>query len=289
MAGHYPIIKPSALLPGGFVAAAPGKVNRFLHVLGRLPDSYHLLETGFQFLNWCDWIHVRKKSIPGIQILHDPLRLNQSNLVYKAAEKLLHQTELGVEILIEKHLPTGGGLGGGSSDAATTLVVLNHIFDLGLNQISLQKIGIQLGADIPVFIFGQSCLAKGIGEIFEAIEWPGKRVLIVDPQIIVSTKLIFQHPKLTRDTPSCSIRAVQLDTTRNDCEAVVRFVYPKIDRLIEGLKVFGDPRLTGTGGCVFVVDPSNRFSTQDIVGDLGVVKESLLNNRSMLYTSSAVK
>ena len=289
MAGHYPIIQPSALLPGGFVAAAPGKVNRFLHVLGRLPDSYHSLETGFQFLNWCDWIHFRKKSIPGIQILHDPLKLNQSNLVYQAAEKLLHHTELGVDILIEKHLPTGGGLGGGSSDAATTLVVLNHIFDLGFNQASLQNIGIQLGADIPIFIFGQSCLAKGIGEIFEVIEWPGKRVLIVNPQIAVSTKLIFQHPKLTRDTPSCSIRASQLDTTRNDCEAVVRLVYPKIDRLIEALKILGDPRLTGTGGCVFIVDPSNRFNTQDIVGDLGLVKESLLSNRSMLYTSSAIK
>ena len=288
MAGHHPIIQPSMLLPGGVVAAAPAKINRFLHILERLPDGYHSLETGFQFVDWCDWIHFRKKSHPCIKILDDPLGLNQSNLVYQAAERLLRHTGWGVEILIEKHLPIGSGLGGGSSDAATTLVVLNHIFDLGYTQVDLRKIGIQLGADIPVFIFGQSCFASGIGEVLKAINWSGTRILIVDPQIPVSTKSIFQHPKLTRDTPSCSIRASQLDATRNDCEVLVRFMYPKIDRLMKVMKALGEPRLTGTGGCVIVVDPLHASGAQETIGELGVVKDSLLSSQSMLYTSCAM-
>ncbi len=284
MAGHYPITQPSLLLPGGIVAAAPAKINRFLHVLGQREDGYHLVETGFQFTNWCDWIHLRKVSSPGVKILDDPLKLEQSNLVFKAAEKLLHQTDFGVEILIEKNLPLGGGLGGGSSDAATTLVVVNHLFELGYTQINLQKIGIQLGADVPVFIFGQSCFASNIGEIFNAINWPGTRVLIADPKIAVSTQLIFQHPKLTRDTPSCKIRASQLQSTKNDCEKLVRFMYPKIDQLMYKMEVLGESRLTGTGGCVFIVDPANILDARKAFGDLCVLKDSLLSNRSMLYT-----
>ncbi len=288
MAGHYPITQPSLLLPGGVVAAAPAKINRFLHILGQREDGYHLVETGFQFTNWCDWIHLRKVSTPGVKILDDPLELEKSNLVFKAAEKLLRRTRFGVEIFIEKNIPAGGGLGGGSSDAATTLVGLNHLFELGHTQINLQKIGIQLGADVPVFIFGQSCFASNIGETFYAIDWPGTRVLIADPKIVVSTKLIFQHPKLTRDTPSCKIRASQLETTKNDCEKLARFVYPKIDRLMHKMEALGEPRLTGTGGCAFIVDPANLSNAQEIVGNFGVLKDSLLSNRSMLYTWGAI-
>lgn len=289
MAGHYQVTQPSTLVAGGIQAAAPGKINRFLHVIGRRDDGYHLLETGFQFVQWCDWIHFRPTEIPGVHMLDDPLGLGQKNLVVQAASQLLNQTPYGVEILIEKYLPSGGGLGGGSSDAATTLVALNEIFHLGKSNEALRAIGLGLGADVPVFIFGSSCFARGVGEKFTEVHWPGNQVLIADPQIHVSTQGIFQHPQLKRDTPSCRIRASQLDTTRNDCESLVREIYPAIDRLIDQLQVFGEPRLTGTGGCVFVVDPVNIGSTDSILGDAAAVKVGLLSHRSMLYTSGTKK
>ncbi|MEK9670209.1 MAG: 4-(cytidine 5'-diphospho)-2-C-methyl-D-erythritol kinase [Gammaproteobacteria bacterium] len=287
MAGNHAIIHPSDVLIGGYRAAAPAKINRFLHIVGQRSDGYHLLETGFQFVDWCDWIHFRATDTPGIKILEDPMALGTDNLIYKAAYLLLRSTQHGVEIAIEKNLPSGGGLGGGSSDAATTLVVLNQLFGLGHTSEQLQVQGLRLGADVPIFIYGRSCFASGVGEEFEQIDWPGTHVLIANPNIHVSTQAIFQHPKLTRDTPSCRIRASQLDTTHNDCEILVREIHPTIDRLINQMQVFGEPRLTGTGGCVFVVDPVNSHSADEILGDLADVKVSLLSNQSMLYTCGA--
>jgi 4-diphosphocytidyl-2-C-methyl-D-erythritol kinase len=287
MAGNHSVVQPSAILEGGFQAAAPAKINRFLHIVGQRDDGYHLLETGFQFVDWCDWIHYRITQTPGVQILSDPMALGTENLVYKAASVLLDGTQYGVEILIEKHLPSGGGLGGGSSDAATTLVALNQMFRLGHTDEQLQTLGLTLGADVPVFIFGQSCFASRVGDQFEQMHWPGRKVLIANPGVHVSTQGIFQNPKLTRDTPSCRIRASQLDTTHNDCEMLVREIYPTIDRLINRMQAFGEPRMTGTGGCVFVVDPVNIDSASEVVGHLAEVKVSLLSNRSMLYTCGA--
>ena len=287
MAGNHSVVQPSAILEGGFQAAAPAKINRFLHIVGQRDDGYHLLETGFQFVDWCDWIHYRITQTPGVQILSDPMALGTENLVYKAASVLLDGTQYGVEILIEKHLPSGGGLGGGSSDAATTLVALNQMFRLGHTDEQLQTLGLTLGADVPVFIFGQSCFASGVGDQFEQMHWPGRQVLIANPGVHISTRGIFQNPKLTRDTPSCRIRASQLDTTHNDCEILVREIHPSIDRLINQMQVFGEPRLTGTGGCVFVVDPVNSHSADEILEDLADVKVSLLSNQSMLYTCGA--
>ena len=287
MAGNHSVVQPSAILKGGFQAAAPAKINRFLHIVGQRDDGYHLLETGFQFVDWCDWIHYRITQIPGVQILSDPMALGTENLVYKAASLLLDSTQYGVEILIEKNLPSGGGLGGGSSDAATTLVALNQMFALGHADEQLQTLGLTLGADVPVFIFGQSCFASGVGDHFEQMHWPGRQVLIANPCVHISTQGIFQNPKLTRDTPSCRIRASQLDTTHNDCEMLVREIYPAIDRLINRMQAFGEPRMTGTGGCVFVVDPVDSDSASEVVGHLAEVKVSLLSNLSMLYTCGA--
>ncbi|MEE2821343.1 MAG: 4-(cytidine 5'-diphospho)-2-C-methyl-D-erythritol kinase [Pseudomonadota bacterium] len=287
MAGNYSVVQPSAILEGGFQAAAPAKINRFLHIVGQRDDGYHLLETGFQFVDWCDWIHCRVTHIPGVQILSDPMALGTENLVYKAASALLDGTQYGVEILIEKNLPSGSGLGGGSSDAATTLVALNQIFELGYTDEQLQALGLTLGADVPVFIFGQSCFASGVGDQFEQMHWPGRQVLIANPGVHVSTQGIFQNPKLTRDTPSCKIRALQLDATHNDCEMLVREIYPAVKRLINRMQAFGKPRMTGTGGCVFVVDPVNSDSACDVLRHLAEVKVSLLSNRSMLYTCGA--
>ena len=287
MAGNHPIIHPSDVLEGGFKASAPAKINRFLHIVGQRDDGYHLIETGFQFVDWCDWIHFRIANRPGVEIIEDPMALGSDNLIYKAATKLLGSTQYGVEILIEKNLPTGGGLGGGSSDAATTLVAINSIFELDHTTEHLHALGLSLGADVPVFIFGNSCFASGIGDEFEPIDWPGEQVLIANPQVHVSTQNIFQHPKLTRDTPSCRIRASQLDTASNVCETLVRDLYPDINRLFGQMQIFGEPRLTGTGGCAFVVDPINSDSSQEILGDLAEVKVCLLSNQSMLYTCGA--
>ena len=238
-------------------------------------------------MDWCDWIHFRATDTPGIKILEDPMALGTDNLIYKAAYLLLRSTQHGVEIAIEKNLPSGGGLGGGSSDAATTLVVLNQLFGLGHTSEQLQVQGLRLGADVPIFIYGRSCFASGVGEEFEQIDWPGTHVLIANPNIHVSTQAIFQHPKLTRDTPSSRIRASQLDTTHNDCEILVREIHPTIDRLINQMQVFGEPRLTGTGGCVFVVDPVNSHSANEFLREVAEVKVSLLSNQSMLYTCGA--
>ena len=287
MAGNHSVIQPSAILEGGFQAAAPAKINRFLHIVGQRDDGYHLLETGFQFVDWCDWIHCRISQTPGVQILSDPMVLGRDNLVYKAASALLSGTRYGVEILIEKNLPSGGGLGGGSSNAATTLVALNQMLGLGYTNEQLQTFGLTLGTDVPVFIFGQSCFASGVGDQFEPMHWPGRQVLIANPGVHVSTQGIFQNPNLTRDTPSRRIRASQLDMTRNDCEPLVRETYPAIDRLINRMQAFGEPRMTGTGGCVFVVDPGNVDSVSEVLGHLAEVKVSLLSNRSMLYTCDA--
>ena len=287
MAGTQPVIYPSRLLQGGVCAAAPAKINRFLHILGRQDDGYHLLETGFQFTQWCDWIHFRVSETLGIRILDDPMHLRKENLVYKVAARVIDPNVHGIDFLIEKYLPVGGGLGGGSSDAATTLVSLNALVGLGHSSGRLQDIGLTLGADVPVFVLGESCFASGIGEQLETYIWPGTSVLIADPQIHVSTREVFQHPKLTRDTPSCRIRASQLNTTANDCEVLVREVHPEVDELINRMKVFGEPRLTGTGGCVFVVDPINTDSSDAALQNIAKAKLCLLSNDSMLYTCCA--
>ena len=287
MAGTEPVIYPSRLLRDGVCAAAPAKINRFLHILGRQDDGYHMLETGFQFIQWCDWIHFRVSENPGIRILDDPMDLGKKNLVYQAATRVIDPNVDGIDILIEKYLPAGGGLGGGSSDAATTLVSLNTLFGLGYSTARLQEIGLTIGADVPVFVLGESCLASGVGEKFETHLWPGKHVLIADPEVHVSTKHVFQHPKWTRDTPSCKIRASQLNATTNDCESLVREIHPEVEELVNRMQVFGEPRLTGTGGCVFVVDPVNIDSANAALQDIAKVKICPLSNYSMLYTTSA--
>jgi 4-diphosphocytidyl-2-C-methyl-D-erythritol kinase len=288
VANHSPVTLASERLAGGVRAAAPAKINRFLHIIGRRPDGYHLLETGFQFVDWCDWLHFRVAEHNDIRILNDPMRLGSDNLVFRAA-RAIHDCNLpGIDIWIDKQLPSGAGLGGGSSDAATTLAVLNTLWGRNLSHDQLMQIGATLGADVPVFIFGESCFASGIGEICERECWPGRQILLAYPRVHVATSSIFQHPKLTRDTPSCRIRASQLDTAGNDCETLVRALYPEVDRLMDALTAFGEPRLTGTGACVFVVDPD--LSDHDALRcaeTLATVKQTLLSNRSMLYTGRA--
>ena len=287
MANPSPVILPSERLEGGWKSPAPAKLNRFLHITGRRDDGYHLIETGFQFVDLCDWIHVRVSKDPGIRILDDPLHLGSKNLVVRAAEALSQGTQ-GLEICIDKTIPSGGGLGGGSSDAATTLVMLNELWELHHSTHTLMQVALSLGADVPVFVFGHSCFASGIGEQCESEDWPGKTVLLANPGVSVSTEAVFTHPKLTRDTPSCRIRASQLDTTSNDCETLVRTLHPEVDQLLAQLTAFGMPRMTGTGSTCFVVDPvledANALSE---LRQQHWVSQGLLSNRSMLYTHRA--
>lgn len=288
MANPQPLIQASNQLDGGWFVYAPAKLNRFLHILGRRADGYHDLETGFQFLDWADRIHLRRTSTPGIHVLEDPMRLGEDNLVVKAAQALPISSSIGVEILIEKELPEGAGLGGGSSDAASTLVALNQLLDLQLSHQALCELGLTLGADVPVFIHGRSCFATGVGEQFQNVDWGGMEVLVATPPVHISTRAIFAHPKLTRNTPSCRIRASQLDTTSNDCEALVKRLHPEIGRLMEAMTGIGRPRLTGTGASVFVIDPDHS-ATQALatVHRMAKVKLALLRSQSMLYTSHA--
>jgi 4-diphosphocytidyl-2-C-methyl-D-erythritol kinase len=288
VADPKPLIHPSDQLRNGSVVYAPGKLNRFLHIIGRRADGYHDLETGFQFLEWADRIHVRQISKPGIHVLEDPLGLGQDNLVVQAARALPIPASVGIEILIEKQLPQGAGLGGGSSDAASTLVALNQLLGLELPRQRLVEIGLTLGADVPVFVHGRSCFATGVGEQFEDADWGGTEALIATPPIHISTATIFAHPKLTRNTPSCRIRASQLDTTSNDCEALAKQLHPEIRELTEAMSDIGQPRLTGTGASVFVIDPDHS-ATQSLatVHRLANVKLAALRSYSMLYTSVA--
>ncbi len=288
MADPKPLIQASNQLDGGWCVHAPAKLNRFLHIIGRRADGYHNLETGFQFVDWADRIHVRRTSKPGIHLLEDPLGLGQDNLVSKAAHALPIPASVGIEIVIEKELPQGAGLGGGSSNAASTLVALNELLDLQLSHHTLCAMGLTLGADVPVFVHGRSCFATGVGEQFQDTDWGGTEVLIATPPVHVSTAAIFAHPKLTRNTPSCRIRASQLDTTSNDCEALVQTLHPEIRILMEAMTDIGQPRLTGTGASVFVIDPDHTASQAlETVHRLAKVKLALLRSHSMLYTSHA--
>ncbi len=234
---------------------APAKINLFLHVLGRQPDGYHLLQTAFQFLDLCDELHftlrndgriLRRADYGGVPAAAD--------LVVRAASALRAAAGIsdGVEVNIHKHIPMGGGLGGGSSNAATTLVALNALWRAGLTEQQLLGIGLTLGADVPVFIAGHAAWAEGVGEHLTPIDPPEDWFLLVHPGIQVSTASVFQHPELTRNTPAITIRAFLEGGGTNDCEAVVRMMHPEVGAALDWLRQYGDARLTGTGACVFL-------------------------------------
>ncbi len=233
---------------------APAKLNLFLHVVGRRTDGYHLLQTVFQFLDHCDQL--------GFSVRSDGRLLRHSNysdinpdddLVIRAARALQAETgcALGVEITITKQLPMGGGLGGGSSNAATTLVALNQIWSLGLSIDRLAGIGLSLGADVPVFVRGHAAWAEGVGELLTEIEPSECWYLVINPGHHVTTAGIFGAPDLTRNTPAITIRDFLKSGGHNDCEPVVRRLYPEVAAVLDWLGQYTGARLTGTGACVF--------------------------------------
>ena len=233
---------------------APAKLNLFLHVTGRRPDGYHELQTCFQLLDYGDRIRLSEESAG--RILREgglPGLPPEQDLAVRAARRLREATGIrrGVRISVEKRIPAGGGLGGGSSDAATVLVGLNRLWSLGLSPDELSAIGLALGADVPVFVHGRSAWAEGVGERLQPIELPERWYLVATPDVAVSTAEIFQAPELTRNTPPITISAFRAGAGRNDCQPVVAKRYPQVAELIERLSEFAPARMTGTGASVF--------------------------------------
>lgn len=240
---------------------APAKINLFLHILGQKPNGYHELQTLFQFIDLYDELTFQPRHDGVIHFsCNDPSIPVEHQLVLKAAH-LLQQVSgstQGIDIHLNKHIPMGAGLGGGSSDAASTLVALNTLWDLHLSNAALQKLGLQLGADVPIFVYGHSAFASGVGEQLTAATPELKSYVIAKTTCHIQSAALFQHPQLTRDTPALCFDTYRYEETRNDCEILVRQLYPKIDAVCHWLSAYGSPRLTGTGACVFLPlkDPS---------------------------------
>jgi 4-diphosphocytidyl-2-C-methyl-D-erythritol kinase len=235
---------------------APAKVNLFLHVTGRRADGYHTLQTVFQFLDYGDTLEffvtddgriARSTALPGVSEDHD-LTLRAARLLQDTAA-----VQKGAQIHLTKRIPAGGGLGGGSSDAATTLLALNELWDTQLSVPDLAALGLTLGADVPVFIHGHAAWAEGIGEILTPIEPPEAWYLVVVPPVAVSTAQVFADLELTRFSPTLTIRDFhEGHGLGNDLEPLVRSRYPQVDRAMRWLSEFGAARMSGSGGCVFL-------------------------------------
>jgi len=234
---------------------SPAKLNLFLHITSRRGDGYHCLQTLFQLLDWGDELHFTPNSSGDVTVDMDTLEVPlRDNLIYKAAQLLRSKPDThyrGVHIEVRKRIPDGGGLGGGSSNAATTLVALNKLWSAGLNTQQLQQLGLSLGADVPVFIGGHSAWAEGVGEQLQPIDLPQRWYLVIDPGCRVPTKEIFCSRQLTRNSCPITIAAFFKGGTRNDCQPVVQALYPEVDNALKWLGNFGDAKLTGTGACIY--------------------------------------
>lgn len=233
---------------------APAKLNLMLRIVGQREDGYHLLQTVFQFVDLCDWLTFHPAENGEVRLLKSlPGVAEETDLTVRAAKLLQAETgcNSGVCIEVEKNLPMGGGLGGGSSDAATTLVVLNKLWGLNLPKENLLKMGLSLGADVPVFIHGHSSWGEGVGERLSDIIVPEQWVVILKPDCHVNTKEIFSAKDLTRNSKSIKMPDFIEGDRRNDClETVCRF-YPIVEEALKDLSEFAVARLTGTGACVF--------------------------------------
>ncbi len=246
------------------VLPAPAKLNLFLHILGRRANGYHELQTLFQFLDWGDELRLSTRSDGAVHLSPAlPGVAPEDNLIIRAA-RLLQQTTgctLGADITLDKQLPMGGGIGGGSSDAATTLVGLNRLWNLNLDEEQLAELGLALGADVPVFVRGRAAFAEGIGERLQTAEPVENWYLLVVPPVAISTAAVFGHPELTRHTPAITMAHALTCGGHNDCEPVARKLYPELDQFFDQLGAYGQPRLTGTGACIFCAFP-DRSSAQ---------------------------
>lgn len=233
---------------------APAKLNLFLHITGRRPDGYHELQTVFQLIDLCDTLLVTVRDDGAIDRSEGPANVPpESDLVVRAARALQDAsgTALGATLRVRKRIPIGGGLGGGSSDAATTLLALNQLWGCRLPIDDLARLGLPLGADVPVFIRGFSAWAEGVGERLIPLELPERWYVVIHPGVGVSTREVFQSTELTRNSPLITIRAFFEAGGRNDCEPVVRARCPEVAAALDWLSRYAPARLTGTGSCIF--------------------------------------
>ena len=238
---------------------APAKLNLMLHILGRRPDGYHELQTIFQFLDYGDELSFALREDGEVRLQTEIEGVpHDSNLIVKAARALKEHSgcKRGVDIWLKKVLPMGGGIGGGSSDAATTLLGLNHLWELGWDEDRLAALGLKLGADVPVFVRGHAAFAEGVGEILTPVTPEEPWYVVLVPQVSVSTAEIFSDPLLTRDTPPIKVRPVPKGNSRNDCLPVVARRYPDVRNALNLLGNFTEAKLTGTGSCVFGAFPN---------------------------------
>ena len=237
---------------------APAKLNLFLHITGRRNDGYHQLETLFQFLDVGDRLRFQPRSDQQIELLDDSGIATDDNLVMKAARLLKHYAEqhqqpiTGVSIGLQKVLPAGGGLGGGSSDAATTLLGLRHLWQLSISDTELRQLALSLGADVPIFIYGQAAFARGVGEQFFPASPACPWYLVAKPNDLhIATAELFQHPDLPRQTASIDFADWYFANSHNDFQQLVCQRYPEVAKLLSWLLEYAPARLTGTGACIF--------------------------------------
>mgnify|MGYP001818890784 FL=1 len=271
---------------------APAKLNLMLRVVGQRPDGYHLLQSVFQFIDLCDELTFDIRADGLVRRIGPVPGVDQDDDLVVRAGRLLQRatgTPLGADIRLEKQIPIGGGLGGGSSDAATTLLALNRLWNCGLDRAELIRLGLQLGADVPIFIHGRAAWAEGIGEQLHDIAPPTPIYLVLAPAVHVDTGLVFQDPELTRNSPRITIRDFLAGEQGNDCLAVVRRQYPSVAQVFDWLDERADARLAGTGACLFAAcadraEASALFS-QRPPGVNGFLTQGM--NRSPLFEMMA--
>lgn len=233
---------------------SPAKLNLFLYVTGKRPDGYHELQTLFQFLDFGDELEFEVTGDSEIQLLDElPDVPKEQNLIYRAAKLLQEKTACtkGARIRLTKNLPMGGGVGGGSSNAATVLVGLNHLWQTGLSLEQLAEMGLSLGADVPIFVRGFAAFAEGVGEVLTPCEPEEKWYVVLKPEVSISTPAVFKDPNLPRNTPKRAMSELLHSKWENDCEKVVRDHYFEVEDLITKLVKYATFRLTGTGACIF--------------------------------------
>ncbi|WP_026056230.1 4-(cytidine 5'-diphospho)-2-C-methyl-D-erythritol kinase [Acinetobacter calcoaceticus] len=267
---------------------SPAKLNLFLHITGRRENGYHELQTIFQLIDLYDWMIFTPTLDEQIEIDGLSEVRPEENLIYRAAQILRPHAKkfCGLNIKIEKNIPMGAGLGGGSSNAATTLIVLNQLWECGLNKEQLADYGVKLGADVPIFIYGKNAWAEGIGEHLSFIDLDQKQFIILKPDCFISTQMLFSQKTLTRDSKTTKFCAYQLEPSNfgNNFEPLARQLYPEVEEAMQYLDQFGQAKLTGTGACVFI-EVTNEMNIDEILKHspcksylVNSLKESPLNH-----------
>lgn len=283
-------------------ALSPAKLNLFLHITGRRPDGYHNLQTLFQFIDLCDLLTFTLRNDGELQLDFPDTSLNSAdNLIMRAAQALKRETGCtqGADIVVKKQIPMGGGLGGGSSNAATALVALNHLWQTNLSTQRLADIGVTLGADVPIFIHGHAAIAEGVGEIFQDVTIEEPWYVLMIPPCHVPTARLFQEKQLTRDSPIITLCAFLNGDGHNDFEPVTRSLFPDIEAAMQALNHVGKAHMTGTGACIFAPYATRQLA-EDAAGKLSdIVKSRNMQrfawkvvrgaNKSPLYTGKLVR